>query len=122
MNIDNDLLSCRSPDQVAGLFLPLASTIEIDHFRVFLEVCKEDGVSLQKLARTTNLGLSEVIRATSFLECWQEKDCEEIGLLSCSLKTGKSYRKQVFLTEQGRKLRNSLGALFNGQTYGSSHI
>lgn len=122
MNIDNDFSSCRPPEQVAKLFLPLVTTIEADHLRVFLAVCKEDGASLQKLARITDLGLSEVIRATSFLQDWQEADCEQIGLLSCSPPSEKGYRKQVFLTAQGHKLRNSLVALFNEQIYAETSL
>lgn len=117
MNINNDLSSCRSPEEMAGLFLHLAATIEVDHFKVFLAACKENGASLQKLARMTDLGLSEVIRATSFLQNWQETDCDEMGLLSCSPQPENGYRKQAFLTAQGHKVRNSLVALFNGQTY-----
>ena len=117
---DTEDLAAR--EALVGLFLPLAMTLEADHFRVFLAVCTEDGISLQKLGRLTDLGQSEVIRATSVLETWQadEADGAPHGLLYSRMEIAKGYRRQSFLTAQGIALREALIQAFGAETYTES--
>jgi len=103
-------------EQRVALFLPLALTVEADHFRVFLAVCMEDGISLQKLGKLTGLGQSEVIRATSMLETWQAGS-EDCGLLQNEMELAKGYRRRSFLTEPGKILRAALRNAFETEDY-----
>ena len=103
-------------EQLVALLLPLALTVEADHFRVFLAVCMEDGISLQKLGRLTGLGQSEVIRATSMLETW-EAGSGNFGLLHNEMELAKGYRRRSFLTEPGKNLRAALRNAFEMNDY-----
>ncbi|HWU83323.1 MAG TPA: hypothetical protein VN063_07525 [Methylophilaceae bacterium] len=111
---DNANLAAR--EALVSLFLPLALTLEADHFRVFLAVCMEDGISLQKLGRLTRLGQSEVIRATSMLESWQAGP-DTCGLLHNEMALAKGYRRLSFLTASGKGLRAALQDAFDTDDY-----
>lgn len=111
---DNADLAAR--EALVSLFLPLALTLETDHFRVFLAVCMEDGISLQKLGRLTDLGQSEVIRATSMLETWQAGP-DACGLLHNEMALAKGYRRLSFLTASGKALHAALQDAFDTEEY-----
>ena len=110
--------SSESSEQQAliGLMLPVAATLEPDHWRVFLAVCEEDGISLQKLGRLTGLGQSAVIRATSVLESWSAGG-DTSGLLRSIEEEAKGYRRQSYLTATGLQLRDALQAAFGTEHY-----
>lgn len=101
---------------LVGLLLPIAATLDSDCWRVFLAVCEEDGISLQKLGRITGLGQSAVIRATSMLESWTAEGAATSGLLHSVEEQAKGYRRQSFLTAAGEQLRSALHTAF-GQYY-----
>lgn len=124
-HVFDDTADLAAREALIGLFLPLAMTLETDHFRVFLEVCGEDGISLQKLGRLTNLGQSEVIRATSMLESWRDKFAviaTDEGLLYSQMEIAKGYRRQSFLTAQGIALRDRLIQAFGLEHYGTAAL
>lgn len=102
---------------LVGLLLPIAATLEPDHWRVFLAVCEENGISLQKLGRITGLGQSAVIRATSILENWSAEGDAASGLLHSVEETAKGYRRQSYLTAAGAQLRDALHAAFGAEHY-----
>lgn len=104
-------------EQLVSMFLPLALTLEADHFHVFLQVCAEEGISLQKLGRLTGLGQSEVIRATSVLEQWQADESAPAGLLCNHMEEARSYRRLASLTPQGVALRENLRTAFGETSY-----
>jgi hypothetical protein len=100
-------------EDLLHVLLPLAVILDADHWRVFLAVCAEDGISLQKLGRITRSSQSEVIRATSVLESWPSDDTTG-ELLECRIDEDvASYRRSSHLTPAGihirEKLRNAFG-------------
>lgn len=109
-------LDLDTQQALVGLLLPMAATLESDYWRVFLAVCEEDGVSLQKLGRITGLGQSTVIRATSVLENWSAEGNAVSGLLRSVEEQVKGYRRQSFLTAAGEQLRSALHTAF-GERY-----
>lgn len=107
----------QQADLLLQVLLPLAATLESDHWRVFLAVCTEDGISLQKLGRITGLGQSEVIRATSVLEAWSSDDATG-GLLACRMdEEAKGYRRSSHLASTGAALREQLRKAFGAENY-----
>lgn len=112
MSVDN-----MGAEGLLQALLPLAATLDADHWRVFLAVCEEDGISLQKLGRITGLGQSEVIRATSVLESWSSQDEAEPGLLYGAEEAAKGYRRSSHLTAAGAALRDMLRNTFGADDY-----
>ena len=115
-------LSVMSADHQAaqGLvqaLLPLAAALSADQWRVFLAVCEEDGISLQKLGRLTGLGQSEVIRAASVLESWSTEGEVKAGLLYGAEEAAKGYRRSSHLTQTGAALRDMLRNAFGADHY-----
>lgn len=102
---------------LVSLMLPLAATLEIDHWRVFLAVCGEDGISLQKLGRLTGLSQSAIIRATSMLESWSIETYIAPGLLHIIEEEARSFRRLSFLSEEGKKLRDILKTAFGEEDF-----
>lgn len=104
-------------DDFVRVMLPVVAALDIDAWRIFLAVCEEDGISVQKLGRVTGLGQSDVIRATSILESWSLKNhscsgASETGLLYTVTDTERSFRRKSYLTSAGIQLREVLrGAL-----------
>ena len=107
-------------ESLVQAFLPLAATLEADQWCVFLAVCEEDGISLQKLGRLTGLGQSEVIRATSVLENWSAEDGDQSGLLYGAEEAAKGYRRSSYLTPAGKALRDMLRDSFGAEGYAES--
>jgi len=108
-------LDQAAQQELVNLMLPLAATLEADHWRVFLAVCEEDGISLQKLGRLTGLGQSAVIRATSVLESGSAETT--FGLLHTIEEEAKGYRRRSCLTEEGEQLRDNLRIAFGIEDY-----
>jgi len=107
-------------EDLVQALLPLAASLDADHWRVFLAVCEEDGISLQKLGRLTGLGQSEVIRATSVLENWSAEEEAEAGLLFGAEEAAKAYRRSSYLTPAGKALRDMLRQAFGAGEYAES--
>jgi hypothetical protein len=115
MSADN-----QAVEGLVQALLPLAASLEADHWRVFLAVCEEDGISLQKLGRLTGLGQSEVIRATSVLENWSAAEEAQAGLLYGAEEAAKGYRRSSYLTPAGKALRDMLHKAFGAEDYAES--
>lgn len=111
-----EVLALDKQQALVGLLLPIAATLEPDDWRIFLVVCEDEGISLQKLGRITGLGQSAVIRATSVLESWSVEG-DASGLLRSVEEEAKGYRRQSYLTPNGEQLRNVLRDAFGSEHY-----
>lgn len=77
------------------------------------EISMEEGMSLTALSKKTGLGLSTVSRIVGALSMYRQNG-NPYGLVEIKVSEVERRRKELYLTDKGRRLLSDIGAVLQG--------